>query len=563
MSDGLPSSCATTPVVSRPSQFPTVLVDSFVPGFSVLTSAAKAYLNIDINAYIPMVLMVVAMTVAWSFGSDPLWNFVHSYLLSSVTIRADDEAYNVFILWLSQQRFARSSRHSFANTDISSRHWYTYMHGDSGDEEEEEYTAALPEHAKLKTGSRKGGIHYTPAFGSHYFWYRGHLLVFERRLNNQESNFQSMSEREELVLLCFGRNPGIIKDLLSEARQAYMKRDEQKTLIYRGNFQDTSWKRCMSRLNRALSTVFLDGKSRQDLLNDARDYLDPETQRWYANRGIPYRRGYLFHGPPGTGKSSLSLALAALFRLKIYIVSLSSALASEEKIMTLFNELPVRCIVLLEDIDTAGLAHTREESSAQKSHVTNGRPDSHDGQQQADAGSIPTANKTLSLSGLLNILDGVAAQEGRILIMTTNYIDKLDKALIRPGRVDKIIPFGLADRDIASSIFRAIYAPFENELTDISKGTRGDTADDEDKGGSMPEDATAAKRQLQSRERIDDFALCFASKLPEREFSPAEIQGLLLQHKHQPEKVIETVDQWVATMRRQKSEEEQARRYTE
>ncbi|KAJ6436831.1 BCS1 protein precursor [Purpureocillium lavendulum] len=159
MSDGLPSSCATTPVVSRPSQFPTVLVDSFVPGFSVLTSAAKAYLNIDINAYIPMVLMVVAMTVAWSFGSDPLWNFVHSYLLSSVTIRADDEAYNVFILWLSQQRFARSSRHSFANTDISSRHWYTYMHGDSGDEEEEEYTAALPEHAKLKTGSRKGGIH--------------------------------------------------------------------------------------------------------------------------------------------------------------------------------------------------------------------------------------------------------------------------------------------------------------------------------------------------------------------------------------------------------------------
>lgn len=52
----------------------------------------------------------------------------------------------------------------------------------------------------------------------------------------------------------------------------------------------------------------------------------------------------------------------------------------------------------------------------------------------------------MSLSALLNVLDGVASQEGRVLIMTTNHIEKLDAALVRSGRVDKKVEFRLADR---------------------------------------------------------------------------------------------------------------------
>ena len=89
----------------------------------------------------------------------------------------------------------------------------------------------------------------------------------------------------------------------------------------------------------------------------------PATARWYANRGIPYRRGYLFHGPPGTGKTSLAFALAGFFGLHIYAVSLLDSTLTEEELGTLFKDLPPRCIVLLEDIDVAGLA--RNEATAE------------------------------------------------------------------------------------------------------------------------------------------------------------------------------------------------------
>jgi chaperone BCS1 len=81
----------------------------------------------------------------------------------------------------------------------------------------------------------------------------------------------------------------------------------------------------------------------------------------YATRGIPHRRGYLFHGPPGTGKTSLSFALAGIFGLDIYCASLSENELKESDLAHLFTFLPDRCIVLLEDIDSAVIR--REESS--------------------------------------------------------------------------------------------------------------------------------------------------------------------------------------------------------
>ncbi|OAR00671.1 hypothetical protein LLEC1_07374, partial [Akanthomyces lecanii] len=238
-------------------------------------------------------------------------------------------------------------------------------------------------------------------------------------------------------------------------------------------------------------------------------------RRWYANRGIPYRRGYLLYGPPGTGKSSLSVALAGYFRMKIYIVSLSSLTATEENLASLFAELPTNCIVLLEDIDTAGLSKTREKKE----------DDDKDGSD-----STPPVQGQLSLSALLNILDGVAAQEGRVLIMTTNHLESLDKALIRPGRVDMIIPFQLADADMSESIFKAIHTPFDGELAE---------------GGSLTTDK--GKKTLIGEVAV--LAQEFGRRVPADEFSPAEIQGLLLRHKRSAQTAVDAVEEWVVQMR--------------
>ncbi|KAK7426005.1 hypothetical protein QQZ08_007453 [Neonectria magnoliae] len=545
LGEGLPGSPFTPP-----SQF--AILDYLIPGFSVFSSAIHAYMGIDLNIYIPLLLIVSGLTFAWSYMSEYVWSMIEKYMMSMVSIRTDDEIYNILQSWVVAQSFAQSSRRFIVNTNINSRSWFLWRYNDEDDEEEEG-------DGSNGTQPRKKPLQYTPSFGTHFFWYRGHLLLFERHENREQSSFLVASEREEISISCFGRNPRILKELLVDARQQYMKKDESKTLIYRGaagnSGGDPTWQRCMTRASRPLSTVILNDKVKEDLITDVTDYLNPATRRWYSNRGIPYRRGYLLYGPPGTGKSSLSLALAGFFRMRIYMVSLSSIMANEENLSSLFTELPRRCVVLLEDIDSAGLTHTRDDAA--KGEVSDPTPavaavSSPPGKPNA----TPALPGRLSLSGLLNILDGVASQEGRVLIMTTNHLEKLDKALIRPGRVDMIVKFGLSDADMTASIFRAIYAPYDGE--DV-RGS-GDPAPkqsellDVDEAKKLADEE--AKVRAETYERVSALATEFAKRIPEHEFSPAEIQGLLLKHKRNPEKVLEYTEEWVVETRKEKKQKE-------
>jgi mitochondrial chaperone BCS1 len=337
-----------------------------------------------------------------------------------------------------------------------------------------------------------------------------------------------------------------------------MKKDERKTVIYRGTTKSGSteptWQRCMARTSRPFSTVILNEKLKKDLIDDVTDYLNPNTRRWYANRGIPYRRGYLLYGPPGTGKSSLSLALAGFFKMRIYIVSLSSITASEENLASLFAELPRRCVVLLEDIDTAGLTHTREANGQPPVAVAN--DDMVPGQTSTGNGNTNTTPVTgrLSLSGLLNILDGVASQEGRVLIMTTNHLDKLDKALIRPGRVDMTVKFDRADGGMISAIFRAIFAELEGDEApkDLASSVSSPMSAEAEKRRMAEEEKNKAERNA----RVEALSYEFETKIPAHEFSPAEIQGYLLKYKRDPDFVVSNAENWVLETRKEKKEAE-------
>lgn len=494
-------------------------LDIFLPGFSGSTRLVSTYLGIDLSLYLPLIAVICGLTAAWTYMRNTFSGLVDTYLMSSIRIRTDDEIYNMLIFWVVAQKFSQNNRRVIASTTINSKSSLIDYNSESDDEEDDYNLAQKRKRQKM--------LQYTPTYGTHWFWYKGRPLFFERSEMAKSSPALVAAEKEEFIISCYGRDPAILKDLLDTAREAYSKKDEKKTIIYRAQLNaryDAWWRRSMSRSSRPLSTVILSDKVKQELVDDIADYLSPGTRKWYANRGIPYRRGYLLYGPPGTGKSSLSLALAGHFNLPIFIMSLTSPQATEENVSTLFDKLPRHCVILLEDIDAAGLTLSRE--------AIEGDDDAADA--PADE-VIATGGAQISLSGLLNVLDGVASQEGRVLVMTTNHLERLDKALIRPGRVDMIIKYGLADADTTAGVFRAVYAPYSGEETlEIEKSSGA--------GGMSVEKVKA---------EIDALAKVFADKIPPDEFSPAEIQGLLLRHKRDPQGAIDSIDSWVQEARRE------------
>jgi chaperone BCS1 len=537
---------AESPVVPQ-----MVLLDWVFPGFSIFAGFVYKYLHIDLNLYIPLILLVGGLTVTFSYSSAYFWEQVEAYFMSAVDIRTDDEIYNILMAWVAAQKFAQSSRRFVVNTNLGSRSWFV-MWSDRDDDHDDDDDGAEGPRGSDSSTKKKKALNYTPSFGSHYFWYRGRLLMFRREANREGSRNMLASEKEEISISCFGRNPWILKELLHEARTLYMAKDQNKTLIYRGALRSGStepyWQRCMARATRPFSTVILNEKTKADLITDVTDYLQPATQRWYSNRGIPYRRGYLLYGPPGTGKSSLSLALAGFFNMRIYIVSLSSMTASEENLGQLFNELPRRCVVLLEDIDSAGLTHTRADGGGGGGGENNG-PEPLEPGQISPGTKEGEKNGRLSLSGLLNILDGVASQEGRVLIMTTNHLEKLDKALIRPGRVDMMVEFGLADTEMTAAIFRAIFAHLEGDEDVPPPPPPGPDGHLAAKQRQALEEERGQKRAAEDA-HIDALALEFAARVPALEFSPAELQGHLMRHKRSPQAAIDAAEAFVQQTRK-------------
>jgi chaperone BCS1 len=162
--------------------------------------------------------------------------------------------------------------------------------------------------------------------------------------------------------------------------------------------------------------------------------------------GVPYHRGYLLYGPPGTGKTSLVSALAAHFSLSIYIINLADF--NDRSLVGAVNNVPANSVLLFEDIDCMKGSQSRIESDS--------------GSAQTGGAALSTKQVTpsqngVTLSGLLNVLDGFAAPTGVLFVMTTNHVERLDPALLRPGRIDYKLYMGKASDRQKVELYRRFY----------------------------------------------------------------------------------------------------------
>ena len=254
---------------------------------------------------------------------------------------------------------------------------------------------------------------------------------------------------ETVTLTTLRSHAHLFTSLLAEARQLAVSSTEGKTIIYTA--WGAEWRPFgQPRRARALPSVVLGKGKRQAIESDVRRFM--QRGWWYAERGIPYRRGYLLHGSPGSGKSSFIFALAGSLDLSICLLNLSERGLTDDKLNHLLSNAPERCILLLEDVDAAFLGRSKATEA--------------DGYQ---------ANVTFS--GLLNSLDGVASSESRIIFMTTNHVERLDEALIRPGRVDCIEELGDAEPEQVQELLLRFYGRRQAVIDGASTGLNLDQGD--------------------------------------------------------------------------------------
>jgi chaperone BCS1 len=285
---------------------------------------------------------------------------------------------------------------------------------------------------------------FKPNFRGTYFWSHGNWFYWS---TGQRENRCGEGYDRTIMIRCFGRSTKPIKNLLSSIKGFTLTKEIRTTQVFRNAIkpddQGGYWLRQSVQPSRPMRTIALEQEQKARVILDINEYLHPATAHWYATRGIPYRRGYLFHGPPGTGKTSLSFALAGVFRLSIYCVSLGEIGLTDTDLATLFGSLPERCIVLLEDVDSAGFqqddndTHTfvkrsiaappetnsdsKNASFSKRSKGARSRSKRAEALESKLTGKEKIKSRSLiTLAGLLNIIDGAASQIVSVTISLSN-----------------------------------------------------------------------------------------------------------------------------------------------
>lgn len=330
----------------------------------------------------------------------------------SLLFRENDEAYRWLIDWISDHP-NRSNSDSFLVSFKSNRR--------IGED------CAMPVCGN-EPAQRDYSARLTP-FREFKFEFGGVKCCVNRPVELPASDEKSKSKwlPDEMVVHFATKRFSVCAAFVEELQATAKEKSKEPPKVYAWNYGWRFARHCPP----SRSVVLPDGML-SDLIEDMRRFQG--AREWYEYRGMPYRRGYLFYGVPGSGKTSTVLCAANELDRNIYWLSLSGL--SDAQIRDAFQQVSENSIVLLEDVDCAFEERVNKEGEG-----------------------------ALTFSGLLNALDGVASQEGRMVVMTTNHIERLDPALIRPGRIDRQIEFGNATT---------------NQILELAKRFIGDTGEAQD-----------------------------------------------------------------------------------
>ena len=200
-------------------------------------------------------------------------------LLMTLEVSSRDQSYNWLLNWIATR--GMRSQHLSVDTKVT----------------------------QSQTGKISTKFDFVPSPGTHFFKFRNTWIKVDRLREGKIVDMNTGKPFETVQLQAIGRNREIYFDILDDARQLAVQKAEGKTVLYKafgGNWDQFGY----ARERRPLASVVLDKDVGETILGDIREFI--QSSAWYRDRGIPYRRGYLLHGPPGCGKSSYITALAGV-----------------------------------------------------------------------------------------------------------------------------------------------------------------------------------------------------------------------------------------------------------
>ncbi|XP_020238428.1 AAA-ATPase ASD, mitochondrial [Cajanus cajan] len=228
-----------------------------------------------------------------------------------------------------------------------------------------------------------------------------------------------------------------IKHVLEEGKEIEMRNRQLK--LYTNNpssgwygYKQSKWSHIVFEHPATFKTLAMDQNKKEDILKDLVKFK--KGRDYYAKIGKAWKRGYLLYGPPGTGKSTMIAAIANFMNYDVYDLELT-AVKDNTELRKLLIETPSKAIIVIEDIDCSLDLTGQRKKGKEEGEDEEPKDPMRRNEEESNKSSKVT------LSGLLNFIDGIWSACGgeRIIIFTKNYVEKLDPALIRRGRMDKHI----------------------------------------------------------------------------------------------------------------------------
>ena len=268
-------------------------------------------------------------------------------------------------------------------------------------------------------------------------WWTSYCVAPERPYHSEKRFFKLSfhSRHRDLVTKEY------LSHVVSEGREIAARNRRRK--IYNNCKSDSGpkWSPVVFNHPASFDTMALDPKKKKEIIDDLVKFK--QGKDYYAKIGKTWKRGYLLYGPPGTGKSTMIAAMAKFLDYDVYDLELT-AVKDNTELRKLLVGTSNKSIIVIEDIDcsldltgqrskkAAGAASDDEEEKKKKKKKKKKKSEESDAKKPSNS---------VTLSGLLNFIDGIWSASGseRVLVFTTNHVNKLDPALIRRGRMDKHI----------------------------------------------------------------------------------------------------------------------------